>query len=138
VFNRFDDGTPPRRPEELSRPNIAFHIELIFPNLWQNYLGPDARVTLAFAPVDDENTLMYLRFYQKFITAPILRNVVARLAMPLNRYILHQDRSVVETQAPKRPELHMGEKLVQADRPIVIYRTHRQKLIERARQDVKA
>lgn len=133
AFNRVDDGTPPRKPEELSRPAVPFHLEFIYPNLWQNYISSNVRVFVAFVPVDDENTIMYLRFYQSFIRTPFLRDLVTRLAMPLNIYIAHQDRTVVETQLPKRPELRMGEKLIQADRPIVIYRTRRQELIERAK-----
>lgn len=132
VFNRLDDGTPPRRPEELSKPESSFWLEFIFPNLWQNHLGSQARVVVAFAPIDAEHTLMYLRFYQGFLKAPALDRLAARLAMPYNLRILRQDQSVVETQQPARSELKLGEKLVQADRPIVDYRRHRQELIEAA------
>jgi phenylpropionate dioxygenase-like ring-hydroxylating dioxygenase large terminal subunit len=130
VFNRLDDGTPPRRPEELSKPDSSFWLEFIFPNLWQNHLGSQARVVVAFAPVDADHTLMYLRFYQSFVQAPVLDRLVARLAMPYNLRILRQDQQVVETQLPARSELKLGEKLVQADRPIIAYRRHRQELIE--------
>jgi hypothetical protein len=52
--------------------------------------------------------------------------------MIFNVYVAHQDRVVVETQEPKRSDFQMGEKLVQADRPIVTYRQRRQELIEQA------
>ena len=132
TFNRADDGTPPRKPEQLSSAGKSFWLEFIYPNLWENHISPTVRVTVAFVPVDDEHTLVYLRFYQAFLKAPILKDIVARLAMPFNRRVLRQDQVVVETQAPKRSDLRIGEKLIQADRPIVAYRTRRRELLERA------
>jgi phenylpropionate dioxygenase-like ring-hydroxylating dioxygenase large terminal subunit len=129
VFNRLDDGSPPRKPREMIRPAVDFHLEFIFPNLWQNYLGLGARIMLAFTPVDEEHSLLYLRFYQKPIPVPILRELLPLFTMPLNLHILNQDRRVVETQRPLRSDLKMGEKLIQADHPIVLYRQHRQALI---------
>jgi phenylpropionate dioxygenase-like ring-hydroxylating dioxygenase large terminal subunit len=79
-------------------------------------------------PVDDSHTLLYLRFYQSFLKIPGLGKLAARLAMPYNVKIAHEDRRVVETQLPKRSELKIGEKLVQADRVIVAYRSRRQEL----------
>ena len=46
-----------------------------------------------------------------------------------NQLVAGQDQRVVQTQIPKRSELHGGEKLLQADRPIVLYRTRREQLI---------
>ena len=63
---------------------------------------------------------------------PILGNMITRLAIPFNLYIAHQDRVVVETQLPKRSDLHIGEKLVQADQPIIAYRRRRAELIDQA------
>jgi phenylpropionate dioxygenase-like ring-hydroxylating dioxygenase large terminal subunit len=134
ALNRLDDGSPPRRQEELTRPDSSFWLEFIYPNLWQNHLGSQARVMVAFAPIDGEHTLMYLRFYQGFLKIPILDRLAARLAMPYNLRILRQDQRVVETQLPTRSELKLGEKLIQADRPIVAYRRRRQELIEAAKK----
>lgn len=131
-MNRQDDGRPPLAPHQVARPDKPFWLEFIFPNLWQNHLGEQARVTLAFAPVDDEHTLMYLRFYQGFLKVPLLGQWVARAAMPFNRRVLRQDQRVVETQTPLRSRLKMGEKLVQADYPIVAYRRRREELIASA------
>ena len=37
VFNRLDDGTPPKKPSELSLDEArSVHLEFIMPNLWQN------------------------------------------------------------------------------------------------------
>jgi len=132
VFNRVDDGTPPRRPDELTKPDGDFHLEFIFPNLWQNHISTDTRVVAAFVPVDEAHTLLYLRFYQSVVRIPVLRDVFNRLAMPFNRYIAHQDRRVVETQRPKPSGLTISEKLTQGDRPIVEYRKRRRELKQQA------
>ena len=130
MHNREDDGTPPVKPREMTRPDTQFWLEFIFPNLWQNHLGEKARIVIAFVPVDDENSILYLRQYQSFMRVPVLRGIVNRLSMPLNTFIAHQDRRVVVTELPKRTTLKMGEKLIQGDWPIVAYRRRREELIE--------
>jgi phenylpropionate dioxygenase-like ring-hydroxylating dioxygenase large terminal subunit len=135
VFNRTDDGRPPKRPTEVPvpPPDRDFKLEFIFPNLWQNHIAEDTRIVAAFVPVDAEHTLLYLRFYQKFMRVPLLRDLVNWAAMPFNLLVAHQDRRVVETQRPKPSALRMGEQLVQGDRPIVAYRRRRQELMAAAR-----
>jgi phenylpropionate dioxygenase-like ring-hydroxylating dioxygenase large terminal subunit len=136
AFNREDDGTPPQRPSQVPVPptDRESKLELLFPNLWQNYISQDVRIIVAFVPVDQEHTLFYLRFYQKFLPVPVLSKLVAWVAMPFNRRVLHQDRRVVETQQPRPSGLRIGEKMIQGDRPIIEYRRRREELIEAARQ----
>jgi len=126
---RADDGRPPVKPNEAPPPDKPFHLDFIFPNLWQNYISHKVRIVAAFAPVDDEHTVLYLRFYQKFMRTPGLRTLINALAMPFNVFVAHQDRRVVETQQPKRTALRMGEKLIQGDGPIIAYRRRRQELM---------
>jgi len=135
-FNRDDDGTPPRKPSEVPVPDPEkdFRLEFIFPNLWQNRIGEKVRIVAAFVPVDEEHTLLYLRFYQKFLQAPILRDIVNWIAMPFNVRVAHQDRRIVVTHQPQPSGLRIGEKMIQGDRPIVEYRRRREMLIEAARQ----
>jgi len=92
------------------------------------------RVVAAFVPVDEENTLIYLRFYQNFMRTPLLGQLVTWLAMPFNVIVLRQDKRVVITQQPRKTALKMGEHLVQGDRPIVEYRRRREELIEAAEE----
>jgi phenylpropionate dioxygenase-like ring-hydroxylating dioxygenase large terminal subunit len=133
VFNRVDDGTPPRKPRELSPKEAgSVHLEFLFPNLWQNFISEQVRITAAFVPVDDEHTLLYLRFYQKFLRWPPLAKLAARLAMPANVYIAHEDRRVVVTQQPKASGLKIGEVLIQGDLPIIEYRKRRAALQDAA------
>ena len=89
---------------------------------------------IAFVPVDYENTILYLRFYQKFMRVPVLGKLITHLSIPLNRNITHQDRRVLVTRQPKASALQMGERLFQADRPIIEYRRRRQELMEQVRQ----
>lgn len=134
VYNREDDGTPPRKSREVPTPDPrGFKLEFIFPNLWQNRISDNVRIVAAFVPVDNVRTLLYLRFYQSFFKLPILKGLIARLAMPFNLLIAHQDRRVVETHCPQRSGLKSGEKLIQGDRPIIEYRRRRQELIDLSR-----
>lgn len=131
VYNRMDDGAPPRKPSELSIKDArSVHLEFIMPNLWQNYISPIVRVVIAFVPVDEVHTLLYLRFYQKFLPIPFLGNLIAQWIMPLNIYIAHEDRHVVITQRPKASSLKNGEVLIQGDLPIMEYRRKRALLQE--------
>ena len=131
VYNRVDDGTAPRRPRDMPPPDPErdFHLGFIFPNLWQNYIGTDARILAAFVPVDHDHTLLYLRFYQRFFRLPLLRRLFNRVAMPMNVYIAHQDRRVVETHLPEPGQLGGREQLIQGDLPIVEYRRRRAQLL---------
>lgn len=126
VFNRLDDGTPPRRSSSLSSKSASsVHLEFIFPNLWQNYISEAVRILVAFVPVDEEHTILYLRFYQNFLRLPLLGKLVARLAMPMNVRIVHEDRRVVLTQQPKISGLKIGEILIPGDLPVIEYRRKR-------------
>ena len=135
VYNRADDGTPPRRAAELPIPHPSgFRLEFIFPNLWENHISPDVRLVAAFVPVDAGHTLLYLRFYQRFLTVPVLRDLVTWAAMPFNLRVAHEDRRVVETHQPPISGLRIGEKMIPGDRPVVEYRRRREALIEAARR----
>ena len=135
VFNRPDDGKPPRKPKELNIEEASsVHLELILPNLWQNYISDDVRVLAAFTPIDQENTILYLRFYQRFMRLPVFGKLIAELAMPSNLYISHQDRRVVETHRDQVSSMELGEKLVQGDLPIIEYRRKRAELQRAAAQ----
>jgi phenylpropionate dioxygenase-like ring-hydroxylating dioxygenase large terminal subunit len=129
VFNRLDDGRPAVGPREVPlEPEPPFKLEFIFPNLWENHIGPETRIVAAFVPVDATHTILYLRFYQKFMQVPVLRTLVNWLAMPFNIYVAHQDRRVVETHEPAASALRMGEQLIRGDYPIIEYRRRREEL----------
>ena len=126
VSNIEDDGmVKPLKPEAIQNYKNLFHLQFQMPNLWQNIISSDVRIVAIFAPIDEGNTCIYLRFYQKFIRAPGLKQLVNSISNISNRYILHQDRRVVLTQIPKKTELKMDENLIQGDAPIIEYRKRR-------------
>jgi hypothetical protein len=87
--------------------------------------------------VDEANTILYLRFYQRFLRLPVIGKLVAELAMPMNVYIAHQDRRVVVTHQPQPSSMKLGEKLIQGDKPIIAYRKRRAELQARAQAELK-
>jgi phenylpropionate dioxygenase-like ring-hydroxylating dioxygenase large terminal subunit len=134
VDSQVDHGQRALRPSEMPEPTRHPQLQFRFPNIWHNWIGDDVRVFAAFAPIDDENTMMYVRFYQRFVRVPILRELVGGFSRPMNRRILNEDKRVVITHRPKRSDLRIGEQLFQGDGPIIEYRRRRSDLIERASQ----
>ena len=72
---------------------------------------------------------MYLRYYHT-VRMPVLRQLMGLIGSLSNLVIERQDRRVVITQRPFRPDLGIGEILVQGDSPIVLYRKIRRALID--------
>jgi len=128
VKNEEDDGQIPQTPNEIEDYEKLFSLQLQMPNLWQNRISDKVRIVVAFTPIDEENTRIYIRFYQNFIKIPVLKQIVNSLSNIANKIILHQDRRVVITQLPKKSELTMGENLIQGDLPIIEYRKRREEL----------
>ncbi|WP_298010077.1 MULTISPECIES: aromatic ring-hydroxylating dioxygenase subunit alpha [Anaerolinea] len=133
VFNRKDDGNPPRRADDLVMPDRPPFLEFIFPNLWQNRISPDFRIVVAFVPVDEEHGMFYLRQYQRFVRVPVLREIVNWFGVLASHHIAEQDRRVVNTQLPKKSSLRGEDKPIQCDNAVLTYRRVREELIEKAR-----
>ena len=99
-----------------------------FPNIWMNRISDNTRIFVAFSPIDDMNTLMYVRFYQKG-GLPFFRSLFGKFGALGNRIILRQDKKVVITQNPKKSSYPIVEqKLIHGDRPIIEYRKLRSEL----------
>jgi phenylpropionate dioxygenase-like ring-hydroxylating dioxygenase large terminal subunit len=129
VYNEADNGQKPKKPSEMPEPTRHPSLQFRFPNMWQNWIADSIRVVLAFTPIDDENTMMYLRYYHTTST-PILRQLMGGVGSLANLVIERQDRRVVITQRPMRSDLNIGETLIPGDSPIVVYRKRRRMLIE--------
>ena len=132
VYNQVDGGQAPLKPRQIPPPQRHPFLQFRFPNIWHNWISDQVRIMAAFVPIDDENTLMYIRMYQRVVRLPILRDIFNLLGVVANLVIERQDKRVVVTQRPKRSDLHIGEKLIQGDGPIIEYRRWRRKLIEAA------
>lgn len=129
VINQEDTGQVAKKASELPAPTGKPSLQFRFPNLWQNWIADNLRAVLVFAPIDDEHTRLYLRFYQKIVRVPVLRNLFCAFGSLSNLLIERQDRWVVVTQRPKRSDLHAGEILVPSDGPIILYRKRRDELL---------
>ena len=129
--NAVDAGQKPLRPSEMPAPTRRPLLEFLFPNLWHNWLGDNLHIIIAFVPIDDENTMMYIRSYQRMMQVPIVRDVFNWISAVGNLVIERQDKRVVITQRPKRSGLRVGEKLIPGDGPIAAYRRRREELIGR-------
>jgi len=135
VFNELDDGTKtPKTPAELENEKSQVYLEFKFPNIWQNHITEGIRVTAAFVPIDDSNTMIYLRFYIRTTRVKLIDKMIATLGNVFNRHILHQDRRVVLTQIPRKTDLRMSENLVQGDLPIMEFRKRRSELVNERTQ----
>lgn len=131
VYNEKDEGQTPKRTSQIPEPTRHASLQFRYPNVWHNWISDNLRVFVAFAPIDDENTLMYLRYYHK-VKTPIIRQINNFVGKLSNLLIERQDRRVVITQKPKRSDLNIGERLIPGDGPIIAYRRIRRNLIEEA------
>lgn len=125
VKNEQDRGQKPEKPSEILEYENLFSLQFQMPNTWQNRISDQVRIVAAFVPIDEENTHIYLRFYQSFMKTPGLKQLINVSSKIMNKVILHQDRRVVLTQRPLKSELEMGENLIQGDLPIIEYRKRR-------------
>jgi phenylpropionate dioxygenase-like ring-hydroxylating dioxygenase large terminal subunit len=128
--NEVDEGQTPKKPEDFKEPPHDFFVQFKFPNIWRNRISKDYRIMVSFTPIDDENTLMYLRSYQKTSGIPGLGLLGGFFAGRGSLLIAGQDRRVVITQEPKKPVLGGGERLFPGDRPIALYRMEKQRLLK--------
>lgn len=121
-----DRGQTPLKSEEsvIKSTNLKFK----FPNSWLNTISEKIMVTAYFVPVDQENTLLYIRFYNRITPIKVLNKLISYIAKFANLKIERQDKKVVETQMPKESSLRMGEMLLSADKAIIEYRKRREKL----------
>ncbi|HEX2915613.1 MAG TPA: aromatic ring-hydroxylating dioxygenase subunit alpha [Chloroflexia bacterium] len=133
--NQKDHGQHANKPSELPRPDRPWLLCFKYPNVWLNRLSDKMMIMAAFVPIDDEHTMMYVRFYHNFVKSGLARKLISALSPFANSRILKQDEAVVVSQEPKEGGLDSGDKYIPADRPILLYHTHRQELIRAAALD---
>lgn len=124
--NEVDNGQKPKSAEECVIKKT--HLQFLYPNVWMNHISEKIKVIICFAPVDEENTILYIRFYCRLTGFKPLDSLIAFLGKFGNKTIERQDRRVVITQRPKASSLVSGEKLVAGDSPIILYRKVREEL----------
>ena len=124
--NEKDEGQTPKSADDskIKSTNLTFK----FPNLWLNHVNDKIMILAFFVPVDEEHSLIALRFYNRITGIHAIDQLIAKLGSIANKIIERQDKRVVETQVPKATAQHMKENLVAADRPILEYRRRRYEL----------
>lgn len=124
--NELDIGQDPKPPAEcIIKPT---YLSLLFPNIWMNHISQKIKVIIYFAPVDDENTVLYIRFYCRLTGLKPLDGLIAFLGKYANAIVERQDKRVVITQRPKASSYKSQEKLLSGDGPIIQYRRIREEL----------
>jgi phenylpropionate dioxygenase-like ring-hydroxylating dioxygenase large terminal subunit len=108
---------PPARPQDPQS-----YIEFRFPNLWINRISEDYSITLAFVPVDEEWTDLYLQNHRRFLNIPFLNSWINFFMVWLNRRILNEDKHVVMTQFPRDVREAKGEHHFPSDKAILHFR----------------
>jgi phenylpropionate dioxygenase-like ring-hydroxylating dioxygenase large terminal subunit len=127
-MNRVDDGSPVRPITHVEKPARHPSLQFIFPNLWHNWIADDIRIVIAFVPVDNENSIMYGRFYQRVLKIPLLRGVMGFFGVIGSHVIARQDKRVVTRITPKNPAETDTEHLRVSDLGIIQYRKRKQEL----------
>lgn len=124
--NELDQGQKPRSAEECEIKET--YLEFLYPNIWMNHINDKIKIMIFFAPVDEENTVLYIRFYDKLTGFRPIDGLVALLGKPANLVIERQDKRVVITQRPKASAYRSNEMLLSGDGPIIKYRSIRDQL----------
>lgn len=132
IDNQLDHEQAALHASEMVVPNKPWGLCFKFPNTWLLNITPKLRIGVAFAPIDEENTMMYVRYYHNFAKNPLLRKIMAVVGAKGNERILAQDARIVFTHQPKKGGLDSGDKYIPADRPLVVYYKHCEKLIAAA------
>ena len=127
--NETDTGQIPKLASEciIKSTNLTFK----FPNMWLNHITDKIMVLAYFIPVDDENSIIALRFYNRITKIRLINKIIAWFGSRANKIIERQDKRVVITQLPKVSLLRMGENLVAADMPIIEYGQKREEMMGR-------
>ncbi len=131
--NAPDTGQLPKPAEEstIKSTNLTFK----FPNMWLNHISDKLMILAFFIPVNEETSIISLRFYNKFTGIAPIDRFIAKTGSFMNKIIERQDKRVVETQLPKASTLYMKENLVSADFPIIEYRRRRGELIRESENE---
>ena len=128
--NETDAGQLPRPASECVIKST--YLQFLFPNLWMNHISDKLRVVIYFAPVDEENTILYIRFYSRAAGFQPADGLVALLGKCGNWIVERQDKRVVVTQRPKASAYRSQEKLLSGDGPVIQYRRLREELKNQA------
>ncbi len=113
------------KPEEIKEYRHLFYQQFHLPNLLQNYISDNIRTLIAFVPVDDEKTIIYIRFYQNVFRNPTLKKLMNFLGKVSGNMILRQDKKVVITRLPKFNTMKTDSKETNSNATVLEYRKYK-------------
>jgi phenylpropionate dioxygenase-like ring-hydroxylating dioxygenase large terminal subunit len=131
VTNARDEGQGARGAAELKaaaagrEPTLDFK----FPGVWLLNMSPRMKNFIAFTPINEHKTRYILRIYHRYLNPLAAKPFEAVMGLS-NRFILNQDRRVVETQTPRESPPLGEDRLVEADRAIARFRAIHASLLE--------
>ncbi len=95
------------------------------PGIWRLRTGRSWQF-LAFVPVDETTSRVYIQAPQPHVTTPGLAHLVGWISRWSNALVLGEDKAVVATQPNVETRLRMGEVLLPSDAAIIAYRRWRE------------
>jgi phenylpropionate dioxygenase-like ring-hydroxylating dioxygenase large terminal subunit len=111
-------------PDEGKKRQIpfTFEVDAWAPSLARVGLNAKAFAVLACTPIDETRTWIFARYYQRFVTTPVLRSLVAWLLMRTDWKLVFewQDLPVLRSQTPRVLDAH-DCKLIYADEGVAQY-----------------
>lgn len=119
----------------LTRMGEVSRIDLLGPNIWCMHFNPKSYNFLGFAPVDDEQVVIYIRSFQGHVRLWPFDRILAAVNRWANPIVLAQDARTVPTQRPKIPGLGHGDVFVPSDKPVLTFLRWRAKAKGAAPQD---
>lgn len=124
--NEVDHGQKPLKPKEsiIKKTYLKFKM----PNIWLNTISDKIFILIFFVPIDNNNTKLYIRFYNNITKFKTLNKFIAFFGKYMNNIVQKQDKRIVITQSPKISGLKINENLLQGDIPIIEYRKKRELL----------
>jgi len=122
--NEIDIGQRPKTAQEITISDTNYLV-FKFPNIWTYHMSDRTWILTFFAPVDDENTVVYMRYYSKAVPVQFINQIIAFFGKFRNRSVDRTDKRIVTSQKPKASSLDGGEILLDGDAPILAYRKAR-------------
>lgn len=120
--------TQPRYEYREDSIRIFFHgdrpvLTYYFPNTWILNISEKMKVLIFFSPINETETLLYLRTYRNFLNLRLVKPLVDSIMKISNRIILRQDEKVVRSQGTFPSYLAKDDKLLKHDAAIRYFRT---------------
>ena len=97
-------------------------LNFYFPNTWILNVAKKMKLMVFFAPINEKETILYLRTYNPILKIPVIRTLLSPLFNILNAIILKQDKRVVQSQGSGVSCAVQDDRLMKHDKAIAFFR----------------